>query len=105
MLPRLCLMRSVKSVTYIYINYYLLPDIPELLPLDTVQVGEHVQHQGVVAVVGGEAAAMDLTVAHILISYKVSPLSTNQLWSSVDSVPAHINIVSGTPATLDTGEH
>ena len=34
---------EVGKISYIYIIYYLLPDIPELLPLDTVQVGEHVQ--------------------------------------------------------------
>ena len=51
---------------------YLLADIAELLPLGTVQVGEHVQeaarvqHLAVVAVVGGQDAAVDLTVARII---------------------------------------
>ena len=57
---------EVGKISYIYIIYYLLPDIPELLPLDTVQAGEQVQqaarvqHHAVVAVVGGEDAAVDL---------------------------------------------
>ena len=53
-------------------DIYLLADIAELLPLGTVQVGEHVQeaarvqHLAVVAVVGGQDAAVDLTVARII---------------------------------------
>ena len=58
------------KISYIY--SYLLADIAELLPLGTVQVGEHVQeaarvqHLAVVAVVGGQDAAVDLTVARII---------------------------------------
>ena len=63
-------MRYYK-ISYIYI--YLLADIAELLPLGTAQVGEHVQeaarvqHLAVVAVVGGQDAGVDLTVAPNII--------------------------------------
>ena len=67
---------EVGKISYIYIIYYLLPDIPELLPLDLDTVHASMSsrlHHAVVAVVGGEAAAVDLDSG----SYHVKcPLST-----------------------------
>ena len=56
-------MASIQHLAHIY---YLLANITELLPPDTVKIGEHVQEAArvqddtVVAVVGGEDAAVDL---------------------------------------------
>ena len=73
-------------------DIYLLADIAELLPLGTVQVGEHVQeaagvqHLAVVAVVGGQDAAVDLTVQWLL-SYKVPATVHQPLHSGPRSSP------------------
>ena len=72
---------EVGKISYIYIIYYLLPDIPELLPLDTVHASMSSRlHPAVVAMVASEDAAVDLdggSYPHIIYSAHHCPPTSN----------------------------